>query len=297
MFARPAGRAAEGAALEMATTTTLKERYAQVKSRMAGAAARAGRAPASVLLVAVTKHAEPEQIRELIHLGHQDFGENRVQHLAQRAAMVEEHLNRRRILPGLTAAREAALVEVGLAPAPPNVVRWHMVGTLQRNKARKVMEHARLIHSVDSLRLAEEIQSIAHNRDLPKPVDVLLQVNCTGEAQKGGVALPAALHVAEQVDTMVQVRLRGLMTMGPTAGGEEETREAFRRCRDCFLDIQGAGYGGELFNLLSMGMSGDFEWAIEEGANIVRVGTAIFGERAETEGEPHEHEDDGEDAE
>jgi pyridoxal phosphate enzyme (YggS family) len=278
----------------MATTTTLKERYAQVKSRIAGAAARAGRPAESVLLVAVTKHAEPEQIRELIHLGHQDFGENRVQHLAQRAAMVEEYLNRRRILPGVTAAREAALVEVGLAPAPPNVVRWHMVGTLQRNKARKAMEFARLIHSVDSLRLAEEIQTIAHKRDLPMPVDVLLQVNCTDEPQKGGVARPAALHVAEQIDTMVQVRLRGLMTMGPTTGGEAEAREAFRRCRDCFLDIQGAGYGGELFNLLSMGMSGDFEWAIEEGANIVRVGSAIFGERAGAEGEPQEHDDDAE---
>lgn len=260
---------------------TLQERYESVLTRIAAAAERAGRRAEDIVLVAVTKFAEPEQIRALIQLGQRDFGENRVQSLIQRASVVEEFLSRQRVLPH---ARTAASV--------PDI-RWHMIGHLQRNKARKAVEFCRLIHTVDSLRLAEEIQGIALKRE--RPVDVLLQVNCSGERTKHGCPLPAAVHLAEQVDTMVSVRLRGLMTMAPLmespARARAEARRTFARAREVFEDIQRAGVGEGKFNILSMGMSGDFEEAIEEGANLVRVGSAIFGEPVQAEAASEEDED------
>lgn len=243
---------------------TLSDRYASVRERINAAAKRAGTDPRSIVLVAVTKYAEPDQIRELIKLGHADFGENRVQQLIQRAAMIDEWIGRQRALPTPSGAK------------PPTGVRWHMIGSLQRNKAKKVLELCRLVHSVDSLRLAEEIQALAMRRE--QPIDLLLQVNISGEESKGGCAPPAAIHLAEQIDTMANVRLRGLMTMGPNTGSIEDARWSFSRCRDLFNEIRDAGIAPGHFNILSMGMSGDFEAAIEEGSNLVRVGSAIFGE-------------------
>jgi len=278
----------------MATTTSLKDRYQQVQSRIADAAARGGRSAKDIILVAVTKHATPDQVRELVNLGHQDFGENRVQQLVQRAAMMDEYLHRRRALPGVTAEHEASLAGVGKAPAPPDSIRWHMIGRLQRNKAKKAIEYARLIHSVDSLRLAEEIQTIALRRDLDHPIDILLQVNCSGETTKQGVALAAAKHVVDQIETMVQLRLRGLMTMAPLDATGDDLRDCFKRTKSCFDDIVERGVADGRFNLLSMGMSNDFEIAIEEGANIVRVGTAIFGapEAGANGDDPVDHDED-----
>lgn len=282
----------------MTTITSLKDRYLDVRQRVAKAAERSGRSPESVVLVAVTKNAEPDQIRELIRLGHTDFAENRVQQLVQRAAIIDEWLGRQRTLPGVqrpspanddlfAAARPVPMAMGGSAHAAhAPLVRWHMIGHLQRNKARKVVEICRLIHSVDSLRLAEELQVIAYKRD--QPVEVLLQVNCSGEDQKFGCAIPAALHLAEQIETMVHVKVRGLMTMAEHAGNpddpaqvsrakESKARWAFARCRELFHDIRESGVVSPAFNVLSMGMSSDFEIAIEEGANIVRVGSEIFG--------------------
>jgi PLP dependent protein len=246
---------------------TLSERYSMVRERIAAAAKRAGTDPRTVVLVAVTKYAEPDQIRELIKLGHADFGENRVQQLIQRAAMLDEWVARQRSLPTSGGSKQG-----------PLSVRWHMIGHLQRNKAKKVIEICRLIHSVDSLRLAEEIQTLTVKRE--NPVDVLLQVNISGEESKSGCAPPAAIHLAEQIDTMVNVRLRGLMTMGPNSTNPEDARWSFARCRDLFHEIRDAGIAPGHFNILSMGMSGDFEVAIEEGSNLVRVGSSIFGEPA-----------------
>lgn len=268
---------------------TLDDRYAKVRDRVAAAAERSGRRPDEVILVAVTKHAEPEQIRRLIELGHRDFGENRVQQLVQRAAMVEEHLQRVRVLPqtlgrAVSTVAGRTLLELERASTPTvgaggrEPVRWHMIGHLQRNKARKACEVSRLIHSVDSLRLAEELQNIALRRD--KPIDILIEVNCSGEASKHGCPVPAAGPLAEQIDTMINVRVRGLMTMAAPTDNPEEARATFARCRELFDEIRQSGLAGTAFNLLSMGMSNDYEVAIEEGANIVRVGTAIFGERA-----------------
>lgn len=274
----------------------LDERYAAVRDRVARAAAKSGRRADDIILVAVTKFAEPEQIRRLIEFGHRDFGENRVQQMIQRAAMVEEHLTRLRVLPqtlGRVGSTQAgrSLLELERSAVPTigsggkEPVRWHMIGHLQRNKARKACEVARLIHSVDSLRLAEELQTIALRRE--KPLDILVEVNCSGESSKQGCPVPAAGPLAEQIETMINVRVRGLMTMAAPAANPEETRATFARCYELFDEIKKTGVGEGAFNLLSMGMSGDFEVAIEEGANIVRVGSAIFGE--------HESDQDGDD--
>lgn len=279
----------------MQTLTSLKDRYADVKRRIARAAERTGRGERDILLVVVSKYAHPEQILELIQLGHVDFGESRVQQLVQRAAMVQEWLGRRRTLPAVAAAHHISRGlrdESGGPFRAPSEVRWHMIGRLQRNKVKKAIETARLIHSVDSLRLGEEIHAAAMRRD--QVVDVLLQVNASGERSKQGVALPAAMHVAEQLDTMVHLRVRGLMTMAPYTDTPEEARDTFERCRELFEEIGKAGIGAGHFNILSMGMSNDYEVAIECGANVVRIGSAIFGEHPR-ESEADEPDDDSDD--
>ncbi|QYU68454.1 YggS family pyridoxal phosphate-dependent enzyme [Leptolyngbya sp. 15MV] len=273
----------------------MEARYRSVRQRIASAAARSGRREQDIVLVAVTKNAEPDQIRHLINLGHRDFGENYVQNLVPRAAMIEEFLGRGKVLPNARKESDLQASVLGLpsrtgagaagvasrrgGPGPgEDRVRWHLIGHVQRNKVKKALEFARLIHTVDSLRLAEEIQSAASRRE--EPVDVLVQVNCSGETQKFGCPPPAALHLCEQIDTMVSVRVRGLMTMAAYSDDPETARPAFARLRELFEDIKRTGVGDGRFNILSMGMSGDFEVAIEEGANVVRVGSAIFGERA-----------------
>jgi pyridoxal phosphate enzyme (YggS family) len=259
---------------------TLEERYTLVRERIARAAARAGRTADDIVLVAVTKTAEPEQVRRLIDLGHRHMGENRVQRLIQHAAIADEYLSRLTVLS--TARRQAESAQ--LARAHP--VHWHMIGHLQRNKVRKAVELCRLIHSVDSLRLAEEIQQAALRRD--QIVEVLVQVNCSGEPQKHGCPLAAVLPLIEQIETMVNIRVRGLMTMAPWSENPEDARPSFARCRELFEEVRAEGFGEGRFNLLSMGMSGDFEVAVSEGANIVRLGTALFGE-------PPQHARDGDD--
>lgn len=260
-----------------ATLMTLEQRYTEVNQRIADAASAAGRTGEEIILVAVTKYAEPEQIRALVNLGHKDFGENRVQQLLQRAAMCDEYLTRHRVL--TRTPKPASGLFDSSAPAmatPPGSLRWHMIGTLQRNKARKALEICRLVHSISSLKLAEEVHTLAAKRS--EPVEVLLQVNASGEAQKSGCPLPATRHLAEQIDTMVNVRLRGLMTMAPYSDNPEDARPTFARCREVFEDVRASGVGEGRFNILSMGMSGDYEVAISEGANVVRVGSAVFGE-------------------
>ncbi len=252
---------------ETHSEATLKERYEAVRRRIAAAAQRSGRRPDDVVLMVVTKNASIDQVRELIELGHVDFGENRLQALIQRAAQIDEFVQRHRQL------AHTRPVEL------PERLRWHMIGHLQRNKVRKLIDLVRLVHSVDSLRLAEEIQTAAARRE--EPVEVLVQVNTSGEKSKYGVAPAAAAHLVEQIDTMMSLRPRGLMCMAPLAEDPEVARPVFERCRELADEIRSAGLGGDQFDVLSMGMSSDFEVAIECGANIVRVGSAIFGEAQE----------------
>ena len=255
------GESAAPAPLDAASATALRERWTDVKQRIAAAATRSGRKASDVVLVVVTKSGSIDQIRELVNVGQVDLGENRVQQLVQRAATIGEWVGRPR--------------EIDPKSPQPPMVRWHMIGSLQRNKARKCMEVARLIHGVDSLRLAEELQAAAVRRE--SPMEVLVEVNVSGETSKKGIATPAVRHMLDQMDTMMNLKVRGLMCMAPLDGGLDAARRTFERCSEIFEECRRSGAGGDRFDILSMGMSGDFEVAIECGANLVRVGSAVIG--------------------
>jgi pyridoxal phosphate enzyme (YggS family) len=227
----------------------------RVRENIAAAAARTRRDPASIQLVAVTKAADLDDIKNLVELGVVDLGENRVQQLTARSDEVREWLARRR------------------KEAPPPV-RWHMIGHLQRNKVRDVIAPAQMIHSVDSLRLAEEISTRAGREG--RVIDILLEVNCSLEPQKFGVAVGAAGHLAEQVATLPALRLLGLMTMAPFASDPEKARPTFVRLREMFEEMRDERIGGKDFRHLSMGMTQDYPVAVEEGATILRIGTALL---------------------
>ena len=259
-------RTAEGVAAvrEPDDGLSLRQRYDLVRQRIADAAARTGRTTKEIILVAVTKTASVDQIRHLIELGHEDFGENRVQNLEKRMAVIDEFLRRHR---ELGSTKDGVKV--------PERVRWHMIGHLQRNKVRRIAGRVRLIQSVDSLRLVEELHAIAVRLD--EPIELLVQVNVSGEGQKYGLAPAAAKHLVDQVDTMIGLRARGLMCMAPLSPDPEDSRPVFERCREIYDDIRRSGAGGPSFDILSMGMSSDFEVGIDCGSNLVRIGTAIFG--------------------
>ncbi len=243
-----------------ARRSPLADRLSEVRERIAAACAQAGRDQREVTLVAVTKSAAPEQIREIIQLGVGDLGESRVQALTQRAAQINEFYQR-----GMARGDE------GLPPR----LRWHMIGHLQRNKVKSVLPLVDVIHSVDSLRLAEELD--VHAGRLSRRVPVLLEVNASGESSKFGVAVGAATHLAEQIDSMPNLQMVGLMTMAPLTEDVAEARRVFARTREIFEEMRWNKIGGGAFKHLSMGMSNDYEQAILEGATMVRIGTSLFG--------------------
>ena len=243
----------------------LAEKLDEVRDRIANAAVKAKREPGEVALVAVTKSAAPEQIRELLQLGVADLGESRVQVLTQRAAQINEFLQRR--------------LDRGTAGDVPDKVRWHMIGHLQRNKVKPVLPLVSLIHSVDSLRLAEDLDAQAAK--LGKRMPVMLQVNASEESSKFGVAVGAAVHLAEQMDSMPNLQFVGLMTMAPLDAAEAQVRQTFVRTREIFEEMRWHKIGGAGLKHLSMGMSDDFELAIAEGATMVRIGSLLFGGKAE----------------
>ncbi len=230
-----------------------QERYNHITETIHSTARKARREPNEITFVAVTKNAQAADLQKLLELGHRDLGESKLQHLQQRAVEVEPWLG-----------------------DPPQSVRWHMIGHLQRNKVKATLQLASLVHSVDSLRLAEEIQ-IAATR-LEKTVAIMLEVNTGEESTKYGVAVGAAQHLAEQIDTMEGVHLVGLMTMAPRSENAEDSRRYFVRLREIFEEIKFRKIGGTHFRHLSMGMTQDYAVAIEEGATMVRIGTALFGE-------------------
>jgi PLP dependent protein len=254
----------------MAKRSPLAEKLEQVRERIAAAAAKSKRDPSEVTLVAVTKTAGPEQVREILQLGVNDLGESRVQQLTQRAGQLHEFLSRRTAMGG----------EGGF----PDKARWHMIGHLQRNKVRHILPIVSMVHSVDSLRLAEEMDAQAQK--LGRKVPILLQINASEEASKFGVAVGAAVHLAEQIDSMPGLQLMGLMTMGPLDVPDPKIRQAFTRTREIFEEMRWHKIGGSNLRHLSMGMSHDFEMAIEEGATMVRIGSELFG------GKGKDHDDD-----
>jgi pyridoxal phosphate enzyme (YggS family) len=237
--------------------TKISERIKRVTESIASACARVGREPSEVTLVVVTKSADIEAVKEVLRLGMTELGENRVQQMKKVSAQVEEFLGAEGDSPGL--ARE---------------VRWHMIGHLQRNKVRQVLPVASLIHSVDTLRLAEEINTSAAKLNVQPRV--LLQVNTSNEPQKYGVPVGAATHLAEQIGTLPNMELAGLMTMAPLTRNKNVVRACFVRARELFVEMRGEKIVGPQFTELSMGMSSDYEVAVEEGATILRIGSAIF---------------------
>jgi len=237
--------------------TKIAARIKHVKDTINSACNRVGRDPDEVKLVVVTKSVTIEAVKEVINLGVTDLGENRVQQLKKISSEVADFLH----------GPEGS-------SATPKEINWHMIGHLQRNKVRQVLPIAILIHSVDTLRLAEEI-NVAAAKLNSRPI-VLLQVNCSNEPQKYGVPVGAATHLAEQIETLPNLQLVGLMTMAPLTHNKDVVRACFVRARELFVEMCGEKIVGPHFNELSMGMSSDYEVAVEEGATILRIGSAIF---------------------
>lgn len=218
-----------------------------VGDRIAGAARRSGRDPASVKLVVVTKTIDAGRIREAVAAGASILGENRVQEAREK---IEQ-----------------------LGP----VAAWHLIGRLQSNKAKYAVRLFDLIHSVDSIELAKELDRQAAK--IGKVQDVLIEVSIAGEAAKAGVKIEDAARLVWEAAKFEHVSVKGLMTMPPFSDNPEDSRPYFRRLRKLATAIAEKDSTNAPMRELSMGMSGDFEVAVEEGATLVRVGTAIFGER------------------
>ncbi len=237
----------------------LADNLKRVRERIRAACDRSGRRPEDVQLIAVTKTVEVDIIRAAIESGTLDLAENRVQNLVKRAGMVKEHLTRR----------------LAMEPADtPPFPRWHMVGHLQRNKVRQLLPWVDMIHSLDSLRLAEQVSGEATR--IGKTLPLLIEVNVSREKSKFGIAVGAASHFAQHIANLPAIRIVGLMTMAPLAGDPEQARSHFRRLREVFEDMRAEAVLGPEFRELSMGMTDDFEVAIEEGATMIRIGRALF---------------------
>jgi PLP dependent protein len=226
---------------------TIADNFKTVMNRIAASAKRAGRDPSSVKLVTVTKTVSIERIREALSSGAAILGENRVQEAKEKIEQLGRHAH------------------------------WHLIGHLQTNKARYAVKLFDLIHSVDNLELAAEIDKQAAK--IGKVQDVLIEVSIAGETAKAGVSIDDAEHLVRHVATLGNIRVKGLMTMPPYSDNPEDSRPYFKKLRELSAFIGKENLSGVSMTELSMGMSGDFEVAIAEGATMVRVGTAIFGER------------------
>jgi len=234
----------------------VESRLASVRERIAAAAARVGRKPDEITLLGVAKRKRPELIVAAVRAGLRDLAENYVQEAAAKIPAVNAELGNARL-------------------AAP---RWHFVGQLQRNKVREVVRLFDVIACVDREPLGAEIERRAVQED--RRLDALLQVNLSGEPQKGGIEPDALPQLLEASARWSRLRVVGLMAVPAATADPEDSRPAFARLR-ALRDALRGGAGGEHLSQLSMGMTGDFEIAIEEGATIVRVGTAIFGPRSE----------------
>ena len=226
-------------------TARIAENVAEVRQRIAEAAARCGRPADAVTLVAVTKYVGPDLMRAVAEAGCPDLGESRAQQLWERAAAIRD-----------------------LA------VRWHMVGHLQRNKVRRTLPLVWLLHSVDSLALIEAVDRVAGELSLRR--SVLLEVNVSGEASKDGLEPAAVEPLLAELPNYAHVQVRGLMCMAALEGGLETGRRNFASLRELRDRLRPRLPEGVCLDELSMGMSGDYEVAVEEGATIVRIGSALF---------------------
>ena len=225
----------------------IAENLKKVQENIRKACAAAGRDPSEVSLIAVSKTKPVPDLLEAYQAGARLFGENKVQEIMDKY----EHL--------------------------PEDVSWHMIGHLQRNKVKYIVDKAAMIHSVDSLRLAETIQQEAEKKQVTVPV--LLEVNVAEEDTKYGLKVPEVLPLVEKISVFPNIRVQGLMTIAPYVEDPEKNRDIFRQLKKLSVDIRQKNINNITMNVLSMGMTGDYEVAVQEGATLVRVGTGIFGER------------------
>ena len=219
----------------------------EVERKIMEACDKAGRAREEITLIAVSKTKPVPMLQEIYDLGVRDFGENKVQELTDKE------------------------------PQLPADLRWHMIGHLQRNKVKQVIDKAVLIHSVDSVRLAKAIEAEAAKKDIV--VQILLEVNVAEEDSKFGLKVDEVLPATEEIATMPHVRIKGLMTIAQFVENPEENRTVFAQLQKLSVDIAEKNIDNVSVDILSMGMTNDYQVAIEEGATMIRVGTGIFGER------------------
>lgn len=225
----------------------LQENLQKVEERICAACARAGRSRDEVTLIAVSKTKPVPMLQEIYDCGVRDFGENKVQELTEKYEVL------------------------------PDDIRWHMIGHLQRNKIKYIIGKTALIHSVDSIRLAEAIESEAAKKDCI--VDVLLEVNVAKEESKFGFMPEEVPEIIGQFSSFSHIRVKGLMTIAPYVADPEKNRAHFANLKKLSVDIEAKKVNNVTMSIFSMGMTNDYEVAIEEGATVVRVGTGIFGER------------------
>lgn len=227
--------------------TEIRDHLDQVKANIERACESCGRELSEVKLVAVSKTKPLSALKQAYDCGCRDFGENKVQELLDKYE------------------------------AMPKDVRWHMIGHLQRNKVKYIVDKVYLIHSVDSLRLAQEIEKEAAKKKIT--ADILVEVNVAGEESKFGTTSEEACSLVEEIAKLPHIRVRGLMTIAPYVEDSEENRQYFAKLKQIYVDIIHKNIDNVFMEELSMGMTGDYEVAITEGATYVRVGTGIFGER------------------
>lgn len=227
--------------------TMLCENLKKVEDNVDAACRKAGRSRDEVTLIAVSKTKPVEMLSTLYNQGIRDFGENKVQEMCDKMEQL------------------------------PSDIRWHMIGHLQTNKVKYIAGHTTLIHSVDSLHLAKEIEKQAEKKDVT--VDILVEVNIAEEESKFGIHKEETYELVRQIAALPHVHICGLMTIAPYVENPEDNRMYFRGIRQLSVDIAEQNIDNVDMDVLSMGMTGDYMVAIEEGATIVRVGTGIFGER------------------
>lgn len=225
----------------------LKDNYNYVKQQVYETAINCGRNPDNITLIAVSKTKPLSDIEQLIEIGVSEYGENKVQELCDKYENVSKPVN------------------------------FHLIGHLQTNKVKYIVDKACLIHSVDSLKLAKEIQKEAEKRQVM--VNVLVEVNVAQEESKFGLKVEEVIPFIEEIATFSNICVKGLMTIAPFVENPEENRKYFKALKQLSLDIISKNIDNISMNVLSMGMTNDYKVAIEEGATMVRVGTAIFGAR------------------
>ena len=225
----------------------LKENLANVEKNIEQACKNAGRSRDEVTLIAVSKTKPVEMLQEIYDENIRDFGENKVQELCSKMEQL------------------------------PSNIRWHMIGHLQRNKVKYIVGKVELIHSVDIYRLAEEINIQAKKQNVIVPI--LVEVNIAHEESKFGISAEDAILLVEEISKLENIRIKGLMTIAPYVENPEDNRLYFRKIKQLSVDITNKNIDNVSMEILSMGMTGDYMVAIEEGATMVRVGTGIFGER------------------